>query len=277
MRRPILTGSKSFTVKAFAMTQQTEMFIRLVGLGGIPMSRNANGLFIVDQVAVLASKRGCLIHKAGDYSIEIKHPGKLKGQFTNASIMATDKGLWHPVAIFRACREAAGQPHHEIDYAKAKIKNPGNLDEVLIAEIIGADGVRAYLSRPGQYRFDELGIHRPPNVVDLRDLRNAFGHLMFDDLPRGEVGSWTWPMLNIVSVSHVNYGRQPYNPGKSHHYRRAIRALDDAGLLKLTVGARGSFGTATFEWLPAAYLAVEAPKLDHADSEYLTDLMALSG
>jgi hypothetical protein len=63
---------------------------------------------------------------------------------------------------------------------------------------------------------------------------------------------------------------------RSYEYRRAIRTLDDAGLLKLTVGPRGGFGRATFEWLPAAYLAVEAPKLDHADAEFLTDLMAVS-
>jgi hypothetical protein len=239
MRRPIFTGSKSITVKAFAMTQQTEMFLRLVELGDVPMTPNANGLFTVDQVAVLASKRDCLIHKAGDYTIEIKHP--VKGQFTNASIMAHDKGLWHPVNIFRACREAARQPHYEIDYAKAKIKNPGNLDEILIASVIGADGVRPYLSGPS--------------------------NLSEDGVTFGDVGDWTRPM------KHVMTGRPG---GTQYHYRRAIRALDDAGLLKLTVGARGGFETATFEWLPAAYLTVEAPKLASVDSDYLTDLMAVS-
>jgi hypothetical protein len=273
MRRPIFTGSKSFTVKAFAMTQQTEMFIRLVGLGDIPMRPNANGLFTVDQVALLASKRGCLIHKAGDYSIEIKHPGKLKGQFTNASIMATDKGLWHPVAIFRACREAAGQPHYEVDCAKAKIRNLNNLNEVLIAQIIGADGVRAYLSRPGQYEVEHKNngqfaqYHNPLHAADivLRDVFVAMGNTT----PKAVAGDWTWPMFCIMH-------RTIQGAGRSYDYRRAVRTLDDAGLLKLTVGPRGGFGTATFEWLPPAYLAVEAPKLDHADSEFLTDLMAVS-
>ena len=66
--------------------------------------------------------------------------------------------------------------------------------------------------------------------------------------------------------------------GRSYDYRRAVRALDDAGLLKLTVGPRGSFGTATFKWLPLAYLApIErpSPTLDPVDAEYLADLAAL--
>jgi hypothetical protein len=272
MRRPIFTGSKSITVKAFAMTQQTEMFLRLVGLVDVPMAPNDNGLFTIDQVAVLASKRGCLIHKAGDYSIEIKHPGKLKGQFTNASIMATDKGLWHPVAIFRACREAAGQPHYEIDYAKAKIRNLNNLNEVLIAQIIGADGVRAYLSRPGQYEVEhkENGFAQYHNPLHADDhlIREAFV-AMGNTTPKAVAGDWTWPMFCIMH-------RTIKGADRSYVYRRAIRTLDDAGLLKLTVGSRGGFGTATFEWLPAAYLAIEAPKLASVDADYLTDLMAVS-
>ena len=38
--------------------------------------------------------------------------------------MATDKGLWSPVNVFRACREAAGQPHFAIDHTKAKERLP---------------------------------------------------------------------------------------------------------------------------------------------------------
>jgi hypothetical protein len=67
-----------------------------------------------------------------------------------------------------------------------------------------------------------------------------------------------------------------HGAGKSYEFRRAVRALDDAGLLKLTVGPRGGFGTATFEWLPAAYLAALAPKLDPVDAEALADLVTLA-
>jgi hypothetical protein len=90
-------------------------------------SPNENGLFDIAQVAHLVAKRDCKVIDAGDYACTIGCANnKTKGQLRAASITATDKGLWHPVKIFRACREAAGQQHYEIDYAKAKIKNPGN-------------------------------------------------------------------------------------------------------------------------------------------------------
>jgi hypothetical protein len=243
------------------MTQQTEMFIRQVLLGEIPMDPNANGLFTIDQVAVLASKRGCSIHKAGDYGIEIKYPGKLKGQWTHAKIMAHDKGLWHPVNVFRACREAAGQPHYEIDYTKAKIKNPGNLNEVLIASIVGADGVRPYLSRPGQYKIKHV------ENGDFQWMNPDSGNFL--ELPKAVTGSWTWPMFCVMTGSAPGYIA---GAGKSYDYRRALRALDDAVLLRFFVGPHGDFATATFEWLPLAYLqpierpAPEEEEMDAADT-----------
>jgi hypothetical protein len=257
------------------MTQQTEMFTRLDLSGTIPMTPNEHGLFTVDQVAVLASKRGCSIHKAGDYTIEIKHPGQGRGQWKHASIMATDKGLWHPVAIFRACREAAGQPSYEIDYAKAKIKNPGGLNEVLIAEVIGADGVRPYLSRHGQYEVEHKDngqfaqYHNPLHADDhlIREVFVAMGNTT----PKAATGDYTWPMFCVMH-------RTIKGAGKSYEYRRALRTLEDAGLIKLTLGDRGGFGTATFEWLSLAYLQPIERKQTLAveDAEALSDLGALS-
>jgi hypothetical protein len=236
--------------------EQLAMFKRIADGDFRP---NENGLFDIAQVAHLVTKRGCRIIDAGDYSCDI-HRGlyrpKIGEKRVTASIMAHDKGLWHPVNIFRACRQAAGQPHYEIDYGRARIKNPGGLNEVLIAQVVGADGVRPYLSRPSRYFTDQ-------RITDTTD-----GDTI--ETFKGPVGGWTFPMFSLFNP-WVN------QRGKSCDYRRAVRALDDAGLLKLTVGPRGGFGTATFEWLPAAYLAVEAPKLDHADSEFLTDLMAVSG
>jgi hypothetical protein len=263
-------------------------------------------LFTVGQVAVLASKRGCSIKKAGDYAIELqcRVSGALKGltpfspdelavvskmwgpgsaaaagsgEWSYASIMAHDKGLWHPVSIFRACREAAGQPHYEVNQSTAKIKNPGGLNEVLIAQIVGADGVRPYLSKQGKYHFKagENGhgqYHNPADAVALHMFINGYDVAFDYEVPKAETGAWTWPLFAIMCGA----SGQLRGAGRSYDYRRAVRTLDDAGLLKLTVGPRGGFGTATFQWLPAAYLAVEAPKLDHADAEFLTDLMAVS-
>jgi hypothetical protein len=188
--------------------------------------------------------------------------------------MATDRGLWSPVNIFRACREAPGQPHYEIAYAKAKIKNPGGLDEIWIAEIIGADGVRRYLSRPGQYEVEhrdngQFAMYHNPLHANDHLIKEAFV-AMGNTTPKAATGDWTWPMFCIMH-------RTIKGAGKSYEYRRAIRALDDAGVLKLIIGPRGGFGTATFKWLPLAYLVLIERKqtLDPVDDEALADLGAL--
>jgi hypothetical protein len=252
--------------------EQLAMFKRIADGDFRP---NENGLFDIAQVAHLVAKRDCKVIDVGDYSCTIGcSKNKTKWQLRTVSIVAQDRGLWHPVNIFRACREAAGRPHYEIDYAKAKIRNLNNLNEVLIAEIIGADGVRAYLSRPGQYEVEHKDngqfaqYHNPLPAADI-DLREMFV-AMGNTTPKAVAGDWTWPMFCIMH-------RTIKGAGKSYDYRRAVRALDDAGLLKLTVGPRGGFGTATFKWLLAAYLVTVERPLANADSDCLCDVMAVSG
>jgi hypothetical protein len=252
--------------------EQLAMFKRIADGDHRP---NEHGLFDIHQLAHLVSKRDCRVIDAGDISCEIlssrqrfaKHETSrqhIRLPHGNAKIMATDRGLWSPVKIFRACREAAGQPHYEIDYAKAKIKNPGNLNEVLIAEIIGADGVRPYLSRPSRYFTDHADFET--NKVNVHELDPVFFTDEDDGIKKGSVGGRTWPMFLVFNQWNLT-------KGKSYEYRRAVRALDDAGLLKLTLGSRGGFGTATFEWLPLAYLQVTPPELDPVDAEALASLV----
>jgi hypothetical protein len=251
--------------------EQLAMFKRIAAGDHRP---NEHGLFDIHQVAHLVTKRGCRLHSFDDYGCEIRYPGKFVSKFATSAIMATDRGLWSPVNVFRACREAVGQPHYEIDYKVAKIRNLNNLDEIRIAEIIGSDGVRPYLSRPGQYEVEhkENGqfaqYHNPLHAADIafREIFVAMGNTK----PKAAAGDYTWPMFCVMH-------RTIEGSGKSYEYRRAVRALDDAGLLKLAVGPRGGFGTATFRWLQLAFLQpIErpAPKLDPVDAEYLADLAA---
>ena len=148
---------------------------------------------------------------------------------------------------------------------------------MLIAEIVGADGIRPYLSRPGKYSV---------RGEDDRNLRNFIIPERADrqslmTYERGTSGDWTWPLFCIFKLKVFPMEAMAIDlstaAGKSSDYRRAVRALDDAGLLKLTVGPRGGFGTATFEWLPAAYLAAveRKEKFHNADSQFLCDVMAL--
>jgi hypothetical protein len=238
--------AKSRIIQPNDAVQQPDMFGRVVALHSAPMAPDENGLFTIAQVAVLASLRGCRTHLIDDYACEVRTPLQYTTVFTAQTIMATDKGLWSPINIFRACREAAGRPHYEIDFAKVKIKNPGRLDEVRIAQVIGADGVRPYLKRPARYYVGEDTILRLENAVQ---------------------GDWTYPMACIMGppFSRAILGRFP-------DYRLAMRALDDAGLLKITVGSHDGFRRAQFEWLPLAYLPQPAQKLDPADAEALASL-----
>jgi hypothetical protein len=263
MRRPIFTGSKSMHAIANDMPQQPNM-IRVVD---VPMSPDENGLFTLNQVAHLASKRGCNTYPVDDYACELSRGEK------SVRVMVTDRGLWSPVNVFRACREAAGQPHYEVNQATAKIKNPGGLDEVRIAEVIGADGVRPYLSRPGKY---EIGVRENEDFFRWYTPKSVQAAAAFHALPKADIGSWTWPMFGIM-VGWVP-GRID-GVGKSYEFRRAVRTLDAAGLLKLTVGPRGDFKTATFQWLPLAYLQpslAPEPKevLDPVDADAMASLGA---
>jgi hypothetical protein len=246
------------------LLQQAAMFSRVLSIENVAMAPNEHGLFTIDQVKALTSKRYCVLTGFGDCGCEIQHRHN-----EPVKIMATDRGLWSPVNIFRACRQAAGQPHYEIDYAKAKIKNHGNLDEVRVAKIVGADGVRPYLSRPSPY----LTAHDKVDILRLNGVRELPDDISIEKLGtlKGAVGGWTWPLFCLFNCWVTN-------PGKSYDYRRAVRALDDAGLLKLTVGPRGGFGTATFKWLPLAHLQPferQAPDFDPVGAEALADFAAL--
>jgi len=231
------------------------------------MVPNENGLFTVDQVAVLASKRGCKTRVVDDYGCEIRRGEK------EVKIMATDRGLWSPVNVFRACRQAAGQPSYEIDYAKIKIKDSrdpneiGNakfdgtvvriLDERRIATIIGADGVRPYLSRPSQYLVNEdmKTITRPPSGAWQREPS--------PDQRRVPAGGWTYPMYRIIT------GRYIKTAAHCPVYRRAMRALADAGLVRALIGSMRGIGSGpvVIYWQPLAYLPLPAPKLADVDDE----------
>jgi hypothetical protein len=98
-------------------------------------------------------------------------------------------------------------------------------------------------------------------------------------LPRHGSGLW----LDMVVFVYLLNGDRTRGVGfaisnaasRSYDYRRVDRILDDAGLLKLTTGPRGGFGTATFEWFPLAFLQpIERPalELDPEDAEALASL-----
>jgi hypothetical protein len=249
------------------MPEQTEIsFIRLVEAGGVPMAPDANGLFTVDQVAVLAAKRWCNIHKVEDYAIEIKC--KVRGEWKSDRIDATQKGLWLPVEIFTACTKAAGKKVYVVDLNREfsnPLRNDRPLNEGLIASIVGAAGVNPYLTRAAKYPVCHLegvpefwqGPIKNLFQAHIRDqFREFFGHTVV----KAAAGDWTLPMLMVMCQSR--------NAARSSDYRKSLYALNEAGLIELTMGGRHGIGTATFEWTELAYLQPRQ-RLDSADLDAL--------
>jgi hypothetical protein len=166
---------------------------------------------------------------------------------TKPTLMPDDRlfdssSLRPEVAIFAACREASGKPWYEVDASKVSVRNIGGLNELKIARIVGAAGVRPYLLRASRnYTFTVTGGHYAP----LRSNENSD---TMTAVHREAAGAFTWPLVHLF----CNFcGPYEY---RTASLRTAMRALADAGLL---VEHRDEFHVG--EWLPRAYLAPPGP------------------
>jgi len=209
------------------------------------MAPDRNGLFTIKQVAVLAADRNLMTFDTENANVcEVVH-GIYRDRI---QIPAYNEGSWHPIHIFRAFQEAVRGQWYGVDPANkriiksrgefratAKISNPGGLNEILIANVIGADGVKAYSTRKG--------IYRPIVAGDRTSELDA----LFNPNP-------------------------PENIKTAYKYRRALHALDDAGLIDMVSGPKAGIGTATFEWTELAML--QPPKLSAEDADALNALVA---
>jgi hypothetical protein len=158
--------------------------------------------------------------------------------------MVTAPGLWAPVDVLAACRKASRCRFFEVDLRKAKVRNPGGLDEVRIARIIGADGIRPYLSRQSQYRVDACGtkVQRPVDG-DIRALQGR-GWTPRPELSlfKARAGDWTWVMFRVMSIKD---GVVPRTSNSNYDFNRCLCTLQDTGLLTTALGKRGELATAS--------------------------------
>jgi hypothetical protein len=199
-----------------------------------PPRLDADGLFDANGVAVICGRRQCHFEPATELFGTV--------QFKDAKVTLTTiaPGRWDPVAVLAACTRAHGNRVYEVDYATAKPTNPFGIDELRIARVVGADGTRPYLSRRPRRHYR-----------DAEDAtRNAFA------------GQATWAFMNVICTEQKNASR--------YHVRRALRALEDVGLMHIELGPRGGMATAKCTWLPRAYLA--PTRLAPADDEALGEL-----
>jgi hypothetical protein len=58
-------------------------------------------------------------------------------------------------------------------------------------------------------------------------------------------------MLKVMAIGTV---LKPTHAERTYDFLRCMRALEDAGLMQIERGPRGGLATATYAWLPPAYL-----------------------
>jgi hypothetical protein len=73
----------------------------------------------------------------------------------------------------------------------------------------------------------------------------------YADLPPAERGMPTWSFLQVLSLGALS---------PNYDARRALRALEDVGLLIIKLGPRGVMAMADFDWTNLAYLPKPTPR-----------------
>ena len=183
----------------------------------VDMTPDQNGLFTIEQVTVLAAKRGLLAYSTdSDIICEVQH--STAGQ--QIQVVATTPGLWGSVEILKKCREALGKRWHEVGDTK-RCPHQRHLDEVLIASVIGADGINPYLTRKTEHFVchlegaDRFWLGLNPTLFTTY-IRTKFPEYFGQIRVIAQAGDWTLPMLYVMCQSQ--------KAGDSPEYRRALYA-----------------------------------------------------
>lgn len=200
-----------------------------------PPQPDRDGLFDAEAVTVICGRRQCHFDVAGELV------GHVQFMENRVPLIAIAAGRWDPIAVLAACTRAHEGRVYEVDYATAKPSNPEGLDEIKIARLVGADGVRPYLSKKGRYFEGDLGVWAPHN-------RPTEAELDFRNFSRATIGRPTWAFRTLL----WGHGRPRTS---DYRVRRALRALEDVGLVQIELGPRGGMATARCTWTPRAYLA----------------------
>ena len=209
---------------------------------------DADWLFDYSAVTDIAYRRGCAARKLSDLAIEVTGPQNHVAP-KSVTLTAIQPGKWHPVPILKACSEANGRESFAVDMATAKPSNLGGLDEIRIARIVAADGIRPNLVRKSWYWKKN---ERPHDIL----------------VRRATAGEQTWALKMILqSADDVDLRWRT----ASYDWRRGARTLSDVGLLDVILGPRGGLVTAICTWTPLAYLPAPAPRKDtelNSDDDY---------
>jgi hypothetical protein len=200
---------------------------------------DTDGFFDAAGTTEICGRRQCNVEFASEYAAKVAHKTK------TVPLTAIGPGKWDPVSILKACSEACGRPSFDVNVMTAKPINPRGLDEIKIARIVGADGIRPYLTRRRKYGLWPDRSYCQPTTVMFVD------NFALVKTPRAEAGNPTWVFRAILcgTEDRSNYG-----------IRRGLRALEDVGLVDVKLGPRGGMATAKLSWTARAYLPVPKPR-----------------
>ena len=175
-----------------------------------PPVPDQDGLFDSAGVTEIAGRRQCTVTIHTDLLLTVTAKAPIP-------VVAFALGRWEPVSILAACTRAQRRTAFEVDESTAKPeKNADGLNEIRIARVVGADGLRPYLSRAGRYEIDDtLAVRGQP----------------------------TWAFLSLITGE----GREYYV------IRRALRALEDTGLVTIEFGPQDGMKHAEITWTERAY------------------------
>ncbi|WP_340672361.1 hypothetical protein [Bradyrhizobium ottawaense] len=223
----------------------------------LPPAPDADGLFDADGVAVICGRRQCHFEPACDLF------GHVQFKETGVPLTAIGPGKWDPVAVLSACTMAKGSRVYGVDYDKVTPTNPGGVDEIRIARVVGADGIRPYLSKTGRYFEAAYGVWAPVE----RPLETEQG---FRETFLVSAGKPTWAFRKLFEGFALR-GDEHHRFTGDYRVRRALRALEDAGLMLIELGPRGGMATARCKWTARAYLA---PARLNPDDEAAMEMLA---
>jgi hypothetical protein len=214
-----------------------------------PPEPDSDGFFDAAGATEICGRRQCTVAFASEFVATVTHKTK------QVPLTAIAPGKWDPVSILKACSAACGRESFDADESTAKPTNPKGLDDIRIARVVAADGLRPYLSKRRKHRRrDDDGyvkIMRPRQTW----MRGQFDRDQGDNIPFAAPGDPTWAFLQMMravgsdSCGHIN----------SYEVRRAIPAVEDAGLVDIKLGPRG-MATATVTWTERAYLPKPTPR-----------------
>lgn len=227
----------------------------------LPPTPDQDGFFDAAGVVEICGRRQCIAEFSGEVAAIVQFKEK------KIPLTAIAPGRWDPVSILSACTRARGSHAFLVNSGTARPMNQGGLDELKIARVVAADGLKPYLTKPGQHCLQQadhggyvVGRPRP-----LRMPEGFEGGMWLDD---GRVasapGNPTRAFLQVLFLQTTLAHKQSYS------FRRAMRALEDVGLVRIKLGPRGGMATAIFAWTGRAYLP--APTLQQVATAHDDDL-----